>query len=483
MPTAVADRPAAAPPSRTPIRPDVAVRLKEPAPQKAPAPPAKPRTGFFYGWLMVPVAALLHAGTGVGQTYGVSVFNPLILADLGVSETALSLTYMVASLVAATPLPLVGLAIDKYGLRAVAICLVVGLAAGCALTGSAPNLVVLALGFFLLRTLGQGALTLVASNTPAMWFDRRLGLAGGLVALGQSAAIAFLPAVFILVVSGSVDAAETGGFGGLGWRRGYLFLGLANAAILLPVLFFVYRNRPADVGQRVDGDAPDVSPDEPPPGASELDGDAAAGPVPGVQNSPNTVRASLTASQAYRTVQFWYGAAVQGLWGMIATAIFYHLLTMLGERGVSEADAAVCFTVFAGMMAGWQFLGGVLADRVPPRLLLSVVGLLGAAGCGLLFVAQDRYFAWGMMAAFGSAQGLLTVTMNVLWPRFFGVGALGAIRGSVQTLVVAACAAGPVLVALSRERLGSENPALLLFGGLLAAVALSAPFLRPPVRG
>ncbi|QDT14836.1 MFS transporter [Alienimonas californiensis] len=469
MPTAVADRPAVAPAPAPAAHPKRALRPSQPVAHAEPAPPAAPRRGFFYGWLMVPVAALLHAGTGVGQTYGVSVFNPLILADLGVSETALSLTYMVASLVAATPLPMVGLLIDKYGLRAVAIWLVIGLAGGCAVTGFAPNLVVLALGFFLLRTLGQGALTLVASNAPAMWFDRRLGLAGGLVALGQSAAIAFLPAVFLYVISGVPDAAATGGFAGLGWRQGYLFLGLANAAILLPVLFFVFRNRPEDVGQHVDGAASDVAS----PGSPSPFGGATPAPAP---------RASLTAAQAYRTIQFWYGAAVSGLWGMIATAIFYHLLTMLAERGVSKADAAVCFTVFAGMMAGWQFLGGVLADRIPPRFLLSVFGLLAAAGCGLLFFAQDYRLAWGMMAAFGSAQGLLNVTMNVLWPRFFGVAALGAIRGSVQTLVVAACAAGPVLVALSREQLGSENPALLLFGGLLAAIALTAPFLRPPVR-
>ncbi|NNJ27949.1 MFS transporter [Alienimonas chondri] len=432
---------------------------------------------------MVPVAALLHAGTGVGQTYGVSVFNPLILADLGVSETALSLTYMVASLAAATPLPLVGVLIDRYGLRLVAAFLVVGLAGGCILTGAAQNLVVLALGFFLLRALGQGALTLVAANTPAMWFDRRLGLAGGLVALGQSAAIAFLPALFLFVVSGYADAEETGGFAGLGWRDGYMFLGVANATVLLPVLWLIYRNRPSDVGQQVDGDARVRTSDEIRADAvDDVFDEPFEESSPAAPKAVPAPRVSLTARQAYRTFQFWFAAGTQATWGMIATGLFYYLITILGERNVGPADAAVCYTVFAGAMASWQFLGGLLADRVPPRFLLSVFGMLAAAGCGLMFVTHDRWIAWAAWAALGSAQGLVGVTMNVLWPRFFGVASLGAIRGSVQTIVVAACAAGPVIIALSRQELGSENPALILFGGMLLTIAATAPFLRPPVR-
>ena len=432
--------------------------------QDEPDGPRRPR--FFYGWVMLPVAALLHAGTGVGQTYGVSVFNPRIQDSLGLTETALSVAYMIACLAAAAPLPLVGLLTDRYGLRAVAVWVVVGLTGGCLLTGSAGSIYTVTLGFFLLRLLGQGALTLVAANTPAMWFDRRLGFAGGLVGLGQSAAFAALPALFLFVVAGFEDAAETGRFDGLGWRDGYRALGLANAAVLLPVLWLVYRNRPADVGQRPDGDPP----------AARAAGDSDA-------DDPGPAADSLTAPQAYRTFAFWFAAGVQATWGMIGTALFYHLITILTDRGLSEKEAAFSFTVFAGAMAAWQFGGGLLADRVPPRFLVSLFGVLAAAGCGLLYVTGGTATAWAFAAVIGSAQGLLIAAMNVLWPRFFGTAALGAIRGTVQTITASACAIGPVIVARSRDSLGSERPALILFGGLLTAIALAAPFLRPPARG
>ena len=140
---------------------------------------ADPRPGLFYGWVMVPVAALLHAGTGAGQTYGVSVFKPHIEAALGVSDTALSATYGAASFLAALPLPVVGHLADRLGLRAVGVGVVLGLSVGCVVTGSAVGLVTAGVGFFLLRMLGQGALTLVAGNTPAMWSAASSGSPGG----------------------------------------------------------------------------------------------------------------------------------------------------------------------------------------------------------------------------------------------------------------------------------------------------------------
>ena len=439
------------------------------APHGPAPPPGVPSSGFFYGWVMLPVAALLHAGTGVGQTYGVSVFNPRIRADLGVSETDLSLVYMVACLAAAAPLPVVGYLTDRFGLRAVAVWVVTGLSLGCVLTGSAGSLLTVTLGFFLLRLLGQGALTLIAANTPAMWFRRRLGLAGGLVGLGQAASFAALPALFLFVVAGFPDAAQTGRFGGFGWRDGYKLLGLANAAVLLPVLALVYRNRPADVGQRVDGG---------PAAAGDLtNGESGGGPGGEPPEAP-----SLSARQAYRTGPFWFALTVQSVWGMIGTAVFYHLITILTDRGLTEARAATCFTVFAAAMAALQFVGGVLADRVAPRFLLSAFGALGAAGCGLLYLSTTPGVAWAFAATFGAAQGLLIATMNVLWPRFYGTAALGAIKGTVQTFSAGACAVGPVIVALSRERLGGAGPALGVFAALLLAVAALAPLLRPPAR-
>ena len=175
---------------------------------------------------------------------------------------------------------------------------------------------------------------------------------------------------------------------------------------------------------------------------------------------------------------------MQSLWGMIGTAVVFHLASLFEARGLPdpEADAAFALGVFAVAMAAAQFLAGVLADRTAAGNLLAVFGVLAAAGCGSLFLIESRPGAWAFAATLGAGQGTLSAGMNVLWPRFFGTAALGAIRGTVQTFSAAACAAGPVLVSLSREHAGGDGPALAGFAGLLLAAGAAGLFLKPPHR-
>ena len=209
---------------------------------------------------------------------------------------------------------------------------------------------------------------------------------------------------------------------------------MTTAAILLPTLIFVYKNRPADVGRLPDGDPPetDAGPGEARPQES----------APNPRRRVRDDRPSLTAAQAYRTSAFWLALAVQSLWGMIGTAIVFHLAGLLEARGVPEpgTTAALALGVFAVLMAAAQFVGGVVADRTAAGRLLCAFGVLAAAGLGTLLALGSPALAghrlptvWGFAALLGTAQGTLSAGMNVLWPRFFGTAALGAIRGTVQT--------------------------------------------------
>ena len=400
---------------------------------------------------MLPLAGLLHACTGVGQTYGVSVFNPYFLRELRLSGTQLSTAYMVASLAAALPLPWVGRLADRFGLRATAVAGVVGLAVACAAAGWAGGVLTLGVAFFLLRLLGPGVISLVASNTVAMWFSRRLGLAGGVVGLVQSAAFAALPPLYTLVAAS------------LGRRAGYTLLGLGTAAAMLPILLLVYRNRPEDLGQRPDGDEP-------------------GGPAPSRPPSPHAAAAvrQYTAREARRTASFRVPLAARSLWGLVGTGLFFHAVTMLGDRGVSAAGAATLFTAFGLTMALGLAVAGPLADRWPPSRLIALFGLLTAAGTVTLGRADSAAGAWAAGALLGTGQGVLSAVLNTVWPRFFGTTHLGAIRGTVTTVAAASAAVGPVIVGVSQDHLGGPGPALGLFTALLLGLVAASPWVRPP---
>ena len=148
------------------------------------------RLPVFYGWLIVPIAIIAQAVTGVGQTYGVSVFNPSLLESLGISLTALTGAYMISTLLASIGQPWIGALMDRYGLKKTILAAVVLLGAACLYFASIDSLPGLVFGFFLLRLLGQGGLSLLAGNIPAMWIEQKLGTVTGIVSSGFSVSMA-----------------------------------------------------------------------------------------------------------------------------------------------------------------------------------------------------------------------------------------------------------------------------------------------------
>ena len=45
------------------------------------------RVPFFYGWVMLPIVLAVQVASSPGQTFGVSIFNPHIRAELAASST------------------------------------------------------------------------------------------------------------------------------------------------------------------------------------------------------------------------------------------------------------------------------------------------------------------------------------------------------------------------------------------------------------
>lgn len=88
----------------------------------AATPPAAGRASArspegFYGWRIVGASSAALVLTAPGQTAGVSALIDPMLADLSISRTGLSTAYLVGTLTGAATMPLVGRALDTYGIR------------------------------------------------------------------------------------------------------------------------------------------------------------------------------------------------------------------------------------------------------------------------------------------------------------------------------------------------------------------------------
>ncbi len=399
---------------------------------------------------MLPIATLGLVATSPGQTYGVSIFNEYFRSALDLSNSQISGAYMAGTLLAAAPMAYVGALMDRFGLRCCMTVTVLLLGAACIYTSQVTGLFTLFIAFFLLRMLAPGALALLCGNVLAFWFHRRLGMVEGIRYVGIAVAMALVPMLNLWLVAS------------FGWRWAYAILGFGVWAMMLP-LMIPFRNRPEDVGQYRDGIAPSET------------GEDSDGVDPHDEYS-------FTLKEALKTRAFWIMAGTLALWGMLNTGVIFFVAPLATERGLTEADAARLFPVFAVTLAVVQFGGGFLADRIPLNYLL-------AASCA--FMVGTFWSVWAMdtvwmiyLAGFmmGLSQGLMSAARAPCYPRYFGRGHLGKIRGCLATILVASTSVGPFIVGLGRDWLGTFDTVLGVFAFLPLPLVFLSLLATPPPR-
>ena len=153
---------------------------------------ARPRTRptcgerFYYGWVVLGVAALAMVGTLPGRTQGLGLITEPLLRDLGISRVAFAQINLVATLVGALFCIGIGKLIDRAGSRIVLT--VTALALGLTVLGmsQASGALAMLVAVTLTRGFGQSALSVVSLAMVGKWFRRRLTLAMAVYALVMS---------------------------------------------------------------------------------------------------------------------------------------------------------------------------------------------------------------------------------------------------------------------------------------------------------
>lgn len=449
------------PPTATVPAPDAAVEPE--TPELAHAAPPQPR--LFYGWVMLGIAMATAIATMPGQTVLVSLFNASYREALRISEVEISTAYMFGTIIASLPLALVGRAADRFGLRRVTGIVAVLFAGALVAMTQVWSIWALGVGFLLIRFLGQGSLSMLSGHSIAMWFERRLGTAHAILAVGGFAAgSAILP----IPTAALIDR--------LGWQAALVVLAGMVVVLVVPAVLFLFRNRPEDVGQNLDGD----------PAPHERH-DVIHGGAPPIDDPAFTIRQAMT------TFAYWIVVANMVAVGLVGTALLFHmqpLLQIAGAEGTAK-QAALAIQPWPIAFGCGVLLSGFLADRFHARAMLPIGGLLMMVSCVVAYIAISDLspassavaLMGGSMAIFGIAQSLVFGVGNPTIARYFGRTHHGAIRGTISTAVVAGTGAGPFALSIGQELMGGTLPVLVVFAlsGLPLAV-LAAFITRPAPR-
>lgn len=408
---------------------------------------------IFYGWLMVALTTLVLVASSPGQTYGFTYFNPWLRRSLALSQTELSATYLLGTLLAAVPLSYAGGIVDRLGLRRSMLGAVAAMAAACLLAASVQNVAMLFGACVALRLFGPGLMTLLSNNTLAAWFDRELGLATSAVQLAMAAAMALVPLGLMALIAA------------VGWREAYALQAIALGVGVLPLVWWAYREEPQAVGQVRDGRHNEQSR----PGCDVI---RLAATVPS-DDCAYDLRAAMS------TRAFWILIGATSVWSMIGTGLVFHLDALLTSRGLPASDAAWATPVMALCMAATQLFGGRLADRAPPGRLAAAALALVAGAC-IVFATGRGGELVAAYGTYGVAQGLMSLVSTTVWARFFGRLHLGRIRGTALSAGISSSAVGPLVMGASCDYLGGFEPSMWAFAvGAVAAAMICPKATRP----
>ena len=345
--------------------------------------------------------------------------------------------------------PFAAAAMDRFGVRRTMIFALVATAFGVALSPLMRAAWQLVLLWGVVVGLGAGFIgAYLAAYITARWFKTRQGLVIGILTAGNAAGqLAFLPSMAAIVAAA-------------GWRT--MSLSLAAAVLLfVPLLAFVMRDRPEDLGLAPYGGI----------------AGAAAPPRPAGNPIALTFRAFADGA---RSRDFWLiaggyfvcGASTNGLIGT-------HLIPACVDHGLSEVVGAGLLAttgVFAfagGTLSGW------LSDRWDNRFLLFLYyGLRGLSLMYLPFAFGLSFYGLSLFSVFYGLDWIASVPPTVrLLTRVVGNERIGIMVAWITVIHQIGASLAAYLGGVLRIAFGTYLEAFVLSGLLCVAAALMMLFI------
>ncbi|MEU6650737.1 MFS transporter [Streptomyces sp. NPDC046900] len=345
--------------------------------------------------------------------------------------------------------PFAAALMDRFGIRRIVAVALTVIALGSGLTVWMDSAWQLLLCWGLLVGLGTGSMALAfAATVTNRWFTERRGLVTGiLTAASASGQLIFLP-----VLSWIVETHD--------WRPAAVTVSLAALAVV-PFVWLLLRDHPADVGLK-------------PYGAKEF--------VPKPEPARGAARRAVTVlSSAARTGTFWLLAGSFAICGASTNSLIQtHFVPAAHDHGMPVTAAASLLAVIGVFDVVGTIASGWFTDRFEARRLLAVYYAL--RGVSLLFLpmllAPSVHPPMLFFILFYGLDWVATVPPTVALCR----AQYGDDSAIVFGWVLASHQVGAALVAflggVARDAFGSYDVVWYASGALCAAAALMVLVIR-----
>src|SRR5438445_4049133 len=393
---------------------------------------------IFYGWWVVAAfSAMTFMSTGIRHAVG--PFLKPIVADLGLDRASFSAVIALSLFLYGVFMPLAGMVLDRFSVRAVTTAGTLLLVASLVLTAMVRNFWEFTAVYGVLVPLGlAGTGPVIASGVVARWFSKRRGTALSVLGSASMTGMSLLvPAVTWLIIT-------------TGWRTTYVVMAGGILVLVLPLCLWVVRDSPESVGLSADGVAPT-------PGAG-------AAPVERV-----------SAGEALQTLAFWQLAGSFFTCGFSMSLLSAHGIPMLTDHGYSPMLASWALGVLGGSSIGFTVMLGALSDRLGRRPVLAAIYAGRIFIFAGFFLIRDNPAAILAVAVLGGITMAGTRSMtSALTADIYGRFSVSSVFGLIFLVHQTGSAVGSWLAGALFETTGGYGAAFALACLFLAGAAIVA---------
>lgn len=432
------------------------------------APRLRDTFPFFYGWVVVTASSTAVFARMAPAITTLTVLIYPMSQQLGWNRTLIAGAVSAGALASLVLSPVVGWAIDRFGVRPVLV--ISGLALGLAMTSLAWATIPLTfyVAFAAARVVFHTSAPIGASTVASRWFIKKRGRAIGIIFLfGALGGI-----LFTMLASLAVDS--------YGLKATWITIGLIVLAVSVAPSLFLVAEQPEDIGLIPDG-AP-TSPDGAPTSGEVSGGAQGLIESSGTPQELDNYDDSWSLRDAIDARTFWLLVFMGFAAFFVHTSIGVHMGAYFRDIGLNATSAALAVSLSWTVSAAGSVAWGWITDRVDVRYAYSGMFLVQAGSTLYLIFVGESTGVFLAAALFGVVSAGAHVVPAVMYANYFGRTSLGKIRGLGETGVLAGQATGPVIAGVLFDLQGGYTSIFTVFVLLALACSLLVLKARAPVK-
>ncbi|MDG2004043.1 MAG: MFS transporter, partial [Novosphingobium sp.] len=355
--------------------------------------------------------------------YSTGIMIKPLEEEFGWTRAQISSGPTIVAVIGCLAAPFMGMAIDRFGARRIAIPGVICLCGSIALLSQANASIWTWWALWFLVALSHPFIkptVWVAAVSSVFTTGRGMALAVALCGTGLgSAAVPILANTLI---------------DNYGWRMAYVGLGAIWLAVVFPIVLFGFFS--ARDKQRI----------------SDQTAQTAAAPV---------VLTGLNGGESLQSLKFVKIAIAASVIAMCSVAMTVNLVPILSEAGIDRTTGAAIAGVSGVSGIFGKLLGGFLLDRLNAGRVVGIATCLPAiSGLLLIFFPGSILAAITAVAVLGFALGVEIDGVGYLTSRHFGLLNFGLVFGTIVGMLALTSGIGPVLANHAYDVTGSYLPLL-----------------------